>query len=229
MAQVDIEQDQQRAPQVQLDKLTAMAAEVLTRQANVIRLEMEVEEEQKKIDDLVQHRIPDFMTSIGMNNFSLTDGTELKVKPYVRGSIPTLSAIEKEQDPIKQGLLLKRRKDAFSWLRKVKADALIKNELVATFGTGMDKMAKKFLDLLKTKAKVPVSLEESVNFQTLNSFFRERMEQGKSIPEKPFELFMGKKAELKMPKEEAQKKLRAIQQAQRDQNQSHQKQKKEDW
>ena len=161
--------------------------------------EKELADKKKEFNDLQLVKLPEQMSSCGLSSFKLDNGYIIDVKEFIRASVPTESAIS-EADDEEKAVLQDRRKKALAWLRKHKADSLIKNKLTAEFGKGMDKAAKQFFALIK-KAKVPVKCEESINFQTLNSYIKEQLGKGVDVPSEPFGLFIGKKAEIKKAKQ----------------------------
>lgn len=145
--------------------------------------------------------LPDLMTQVGMSKFTLVTGEEISIKDVVRASIPSMSAIEKADGPDKAALE-KRRDDCLAWLRKNKAESLIKTELTASFGKGQGKEAAKLRALI-IKQGFPATLEEAVNFQTLNKFIRERLAAGDKVPEETFALFTGKQAAIAAPRKKS--------------------------
>lgn len=170
---------------------------------------VEIEEKVAGLNDAISHfmerylqiqneQLPDLMRQCGMKEFKLDNGFEISIKDIISGSIPTMNAILK-MDEFDRAAALKRRSDAFAWLRKNNADSIIKNELVAEFGKGEDKKAEQLLEMLRKKG-IKATREESVHPQTLNAFLREQIREGKNIPSEPFSLYNGSKAELKPPK-----------------------------
>ena len=181
-----------------LKQAAAYAQEMLDLQAQSEALS----EELKVIDDRYQklqlELLPDLLVSLGVKTFKLESGASIDVADFVRGSIPTMSAIEKADD-FDRPALVARRSECFAWLRKMNADSLIKNTVTAEFGKGEDTIAKKLLATLCEQGFKAANTEE-VNFQTLNSYLREQQKAGAAIPTEPFGLFVGKKATIKVPK-----------------------------
>lgn len=168
-------------------------------------IESKIENHTKEIERLaLRHQqiqlqaLPDLMTQVGLSEFKLVTGEFISIRDFVRAGIPSQSAIDKADGPEKQALL-DRKEQCFAWLRKNKADSLIKTELVASFGKGQSAVAKKLVDNIIKKG-YPAYLDENVNFQTLNKFIRESLQNGVEVPVEPFALFTGKKAELTRPR-----------------------------
>jgi hypothetical protein len=181
-----------------LQQAVAYAEEMDSIQEKLAELEECAKEFKARFDKIQLELLPDLMMAIGVSKFTMENGKVIVVSDFLRGSIPTLTQIDKAEDNIKDILIL-RRTAALSWLRKRNADSLIKNQVVAEFGKGQDASAKEIFTYIQTKG-FKVKCEEEVNFQTLNSFLREQQKVGVTIPVVPFELFVGKKAELKKGK-----------------------------
>jgi hypothetical protein len=174
------------------------------------RLHKEIEAEMKALDakqaafNLLRLTVlPERMEVAGLKSFELDNGYLIQIEDLISASIPTESAIEKA-DGVDKVALLKRREAALKWLRSNKAESLIKNKLVAEFGKGEDKAAKKFFKLI-SKAGYQTKCEEAVNYQTLNAFIKESLRNGKEVPAEPFALFIGKKAEISQAKQQQKK------------------------
>ena len=65
---------------------------------------------------------------MNLQKFTLTDGSEISVKPIYAASIPK-----------------DRRDEAFQWLRDHEFGDLVKNNVTVTFGRGEDETAKDFI------------------------------------------------------------------------------------
>jgi len=165
------------------EKLKSLAD--LARQQVVLQQRIEKGEEllaklNEELKVLQTQRIPDAMAEIGMESFSLSDGTAITVEPFYSASIPK-----------------ERQDEAFQWLRDNDYDSIIKRNIVITFGKGEDGWARKFMaDLAKRKKKVIFENKQTVHPQTLKAFVREKMEAGENLPEELLGVFVGKKAKI---------------------------------
>jgi hypothetical protein len=181
-------------------------AEVIQLAQEMYRLEREIGQDlialkhkQDRYAALEMTILPEAMSAASMHSYALgASGWSIDVDDFVRGSIPSQTAIDKADGPDRE-LLVNRRTEALTWLRRNKADSLIKNTLTAEFGKGQDKAAKKFTAEIE-KAGYPAKCEETVNFQTLNKFLKEEIEKGTQVPVETFALFSGKRAKLSPPK-----------------------------
>jgi len=161
-----------------------------------------VEDQAKRIKEEI-HRIessdlPELMTELGVEKFTLNDGSSVNIKPIIRGNLPSLSSIAKQKDPEKRAEMMNRYKQGIKYLIKHKAASLVNFTLVADLGKDSKKLsmeAKKALKELGIKAET----SEGVHPASLSSWIKERMEAGKDIDHDLFEVFCGKKAEIKSP------------------------------
>lgn len=184
-----------------LSNISKLAAERRRLEKEIEKLSEDIFSRSERIRAIDTEALPDLMLSVNMKSFKLEDGTEITVKDVVSGSIPSESSIEKEKDEQKKADMERRRAAAIQWLRKHKAESLIKNEVSVQFGKGEDSLAKKVITALKKMKIQGVRCDQTVNHQTLNAFLRDRISAGVNIPSEPFSLFTGKKAEFKAPKE----------------------------
>lgn len=181
-------------------------AEVIKLAQELYQLEREIGQDlialkhkQERYASLETTLLPEAMAAAAMHSYALgASGWSVDVDDFVRGSIPSQTSIDEADGPDRE-VLVNRRTEALTWLRRNKADSLIKNKLTAEFGKGQDKAAKKFAAEIE-KAGYPAKCEESVNFQTLNKFLKEELEKGTEVPKETFALFMGKRARLTPPK-----------------------------
>jgi hypothetical protein len=161
-------------------------------------LSKQVAEKVKQFNEMQMVTLPERMATSGLSSFTLGNGYTVSVKDFISASVPTETQINEADGPEKAALS-NRRKKALEWLRKNKAGDLVKNKLTAEFGKGANAEAKKFFKMIE-KAGYQAKCEESVNYQTLNSFIKEQLKAGVDIPSEPFNLFIGKKAEIKKEK-----------------------------
>lgn len=183
----------------QLQKVVNMANAMIAKETTILNLQDQIATLQKEYDELAMEQLPDFMTNIGMKEFSLSNGNKVVIKPIIRGSIPSESAIDKERDPDARATKRDRFERALAYLEKAKAGAMIKNVVQAELGKDSKALAKKVLMTLR-KLNVEANLWRGVHPQTLNSWIRERIEAGSPVDMDLFQVFCGKRAEIVQPK-----------------------------
>jgi hypothetical protein len=186
------------ASQDTLKQITTLAEELaeLDKEINNLVSEQMLAAERKQA--IEQELLPALMQQAGMKKFELTNGDLVNIKPFLRATIPTQSAIDKAE-PERKKLLMEQRQRAFKWLIAHNAEPLIKTVVAAEFGKGEATRAKAALQILRN-AGVTAELEQNVHNQTLCAFLREQLEAGADIPVEVFSLFTGQKAELKRAK-----------------------------
>lgn len=165
-----------------LELLARLAKESTELEAEVARDTVELEEKRAKLMKLLRNRIPEIMTTLGMEEFKLTDGSVLSVK-----------------SEIQCGITEANKPAAFAWLEQEHFDGIIKTKVGAQFGKGEMEQAKQALELLE-KAGFLGSMDRSVHPATLKSFVKERLENGDNIPVDTFGIFEFKLAKIKLPK-----------------------------
>jgi hypothetical protein len=112
-----------------------------------------------KLFKLTSDLIPSRMDELGVPFIGLPDGRKVEVVDAVSVRVP-------------KG----RRPEAYEWLRKNGAGALIKNVVAVTFGKGEDENAAKLVEELEGR-ELPVSQSEDVHWKTMESYVKERLEK----------------------------------------------------
>ena len=198
---INFEEDvAQAVPQAaDLRAISNLASRLVSIDQTIARTQELLDGLTKQKSEIENVKLPDMMLQLGLKDFTLSDGSKVVVKDVLRGSIPTMNAIEKEDDPIAKDAMLARRKAAFTWLRAHNADSLIKNTLTCEFGKGQDEVAKAMLEKLRKEGH-KAKCEEAVHPSTLNSYLRDEHKKGTDLPVDAFALFVGKQAEIKAPK-----------------------------
>lgn len=198
-SKIDFESDvKQSATGGDLKVITTLAEEMRGIESWMEQTQAAINLKSERYAQIVNQELPDAMTSAGVKDFTLSSGEKVEVSDVVRGSIPSATSIEKAEGA-ERAALEERKLSALSWLRKNKAEALIKTELSASFGKGQGKDAQKIRQMI-VKAGFPATLDETVNFQTLNKFLRESIERGIDVPVETFSLFTGKQAKIAKPR-----------------------------
>jgi hypothetical protein len=164
----------------------------------IARLETALKEKKTAHNLLATETLPGLMDSAGIEGLPLRHGYELELKKVLRASLPAKSTIE-NADEEEQPMLIRRFKDGLAWLRKHKAQDIIRNTLKIDLGKGQDRETREILALAK-RLKVPVDRSETVHPASLSSFLRERLANGAEVPFETFGVFNGREAKIKPPK-----------------------------
>lgn len=156
-----------------LAKISALAVEQKKAEAEVARLEEELKKAQDKLRDISEFRLPALMDSIEMTDFTLRDGSKIKVDEKLRASIPSIHETA-----------------AFKWLEENRQGGLIKRQFLIDFNREQEEWAAKFAkELSERDDPLNFKCKRSVHPQTLAAFVREQLEEGVAIPLDIFGVF----------------------------------------
>jgi hypothetical protein len=124
---------------------------------------------------LITDELPQAMVDAQVSKLDTLDGLlHLERKQIVAGVWP------KDEET---------QQKAVEWLVAEKAQDLIKCTVIINFDRGDREAAQALFDYAeRLNSKRDVTMKETVHYQTLNAYFRERLQKGKSIP---LELFNG--------------------------------------
>ena len=138
-----------------------------------------------KLKRVVENDLPEAMDAVQMTKFTLDDGSEIKVSSFYTASIPE-----------------ERKTEAFDWMKEHDFDGMIKADVNVSFGKGEFEVAQAFVQFIRgfnMKAIEP-EYKEHVHWQTLRAFVKEQVEKGAPLPLDLFGVYIGRKADLKLPK-----------------------------
>ena len=134
------------------------------------------------------------MQELNVKDFTLNNGAKVEVQDITSGSIPSASAIQKAKGDDKAELEM-RQQQCFDWLRANNAGSLIKSNVEVQFGRDEDEACNKFANELRER-NLFYRRAIGVHHGSLNSFIRERLTDGKDVPQDLFKLFTGRKAKI---------------------------------
>lgn len=137
---------------------------LVRQQAKVDRLTEELRSAKEDMLRTEREDLPDLLREIGLNSFTLEDGTVISIKEEVSAAITE-----------------KTKGAALSWLIEHGFGGLIKTEVLARFGRGDHETAMAFAQRISQDHQ-DVELKEVVHPGTLKSFVKEQMEKGEAIP-----------------------------------------------
>ena len=166
----------------QLDGVARLANEVAELEHTLAEQEQAIKETKAALHKITDEQLPEALEEMGIQKFTLTDGSEISVKPIYSASIPK-----------------DRREEAFQWLRDHEFGDLVKNNVTVTFGRGEDADAKEFMNLCGSQGYAPDQLEK-VEPMTLKAWLRERVEAGDAVPLDLFGAFISQRATIKRSK-----------------------------
>jgi hypothetical protein len=150
-----------------LNRLIAMANIQVDIEADVERIDAELKKRKEALRQISEVDLPDLMSELGIDEFKLSSGKVVKIKPDIR-----FEEIEARKLKLPKAIL---------WLTKNGYDGIVKSTVIASFGKGEKKKAEATLKELKA-AGVVASLDEGINAQTLKSFLKERLNKEEQVP-----------------------------------------------
>lgn len=184
MAQEDAVADE-KIPEDKLERIRYFGKKQQALTAQLADQENAVVLTKEALRRVKEQDLPEAMDEVGMSEFKLEDGTEIKVKPFYAASIPE-----------------ERKEEAFDWLKENDFEGMIKADVKVTFGKGEFELAQEFLNFIRgfNQKAIDPEYKEHIHWQTLRAFVKEQIEGGHSLPLDMFGVFVGRKADLKAPK-----------------------------
>ena len=165
-----------------LGKISILAEEYTDLDDRIKDAEARLKILKEKARDIAEKQLPDAMAEVGMAKFTLTDGSEVTVKPYYSAKIGD-----------------ENREECFTWLQDHGHEALIKDEVVLTFNRGEHEKAEQFKAQLEEQG-LDYSGKMGVHPQTLTAFVKEQVESGAEFPLELFNVYIGQIAKIKRSK-----------------------------
>ena len=159
-----------------------IARRVQRQQIEVARLEDEGKQSKEDLRKLTDEDLPSMLHELGVQSFTLDDGSKVDVKPTYGGHISVA-----------------HRAAAHEWLRDNGFDDIIKNQVTCTFGRGEDDQAASFIEMAVSSGHAPIQ-KAAVHPSTLTAFVKEQIEAGKDIPQDLFGVYTGHHATIKRGK-----------------------------
>ena len=166
----------------ELDAVARLATEAGVLQEEISVMEGLLKDKKKALLAITDGQLPDALEQMGLEKFTLTDGSEIATKVFYGASIPR-----------------DRRDEAYEWLRDHEFGDLVKNNVTVTFGRGEDETAKEFIELCGAQGFSP-NQSEKVEPMVLKAWLRERVEAGDPIPLDLFGAYISNRATIKRSK-----------------------------
>ena len=166
----------------ELDAVARLATEAGVLQEEISVMEGLLKDKKKALLEITDGQLPDALEQMGLEKFTLTDGSEIATKVFYGASIPR-----------------DRRDEAYEWLRDHEFGDLVKNNVTVTFGRGEDETAKEFIELCGAQGFSP-NQSEKVEPMVLKAWLRERVEAGDPIPLDLFGAYISNRATIKRSK-----------------------------
>ena len=174
------------APEQNQDTLQTIKnfGDMLSSLSDIIeRNEEVVAEAKKKFKEIAEHKLPELMNEIQIDELKLSDGSVIKKEEFVFSRI-------------------KIPETAFSWLKEQGEEAIIDNVVGLKFGKGEDQSATDLMDWLSEKGYAFTN-KKDVHWKRLESFIKEALADPKlkeSLPREAFGVYEGEIVKFKKPK-----------------------------
>ncbi len=162
-----------------LSSVGALAKRAKELEKEIEDIETILKERKDQQRKLMEESIPAMLQELGMSKFTMTDGSEIIVKPFYSASIP--------ED---------KRAQAYEWLREHGYDDIIKNTVSVRFGRNEDRLCETLLNQLREQ-NYPVEQAQKIEPQTLKAWVREQVERGSELPNELFGVYVGQRASIK--------------------------------
>lgn len=162
-----------------LSSVGALAKRAKELEKEIGDMESVLKERKEQQRKLMEEAIPAMLQELGMAKFTMTDGSEIVVKPFYNASIPE-----------------EKRAQAYEWLREHGYDDIIKNTVSVRFGRNEDKLCETLLNQLREQ-NYPVEQAQKIEPQTLKAWVREQVERGSEFPTELFGVYVGQRATIK--------------------------------
>ena len=190
MNNIDFEKDRiDSVTQVdQTKSLSDKVIELRNLEDQVAASENHTKDLKEKAKQLSNFDIPKMMEEMNVKKLKLKDGASIEVKSIYSASL-VQGRSESDSD------FIKRREEAFNWLREHGLGDIIKNDVTVTFGMGEDNKATDYAVLARGQGYEPVQ-KVGVHTQTLKAVVRERTESGQDMPADLFNTFVGNQTKI---------------------------------
>jgi hypothetical protein len=182
MLEEDMLADSAETPLAGLGKISTLAERYTDLDEEIKDTETRLKVLKEQAREIAEKQLPDAMAEVGVAKFTLTDGSEVSVKPYYSAKISD-----------------EKREECFTWLQDHGHEALIKDEVVLTFNRGEHEKAEEFKAQLEEQG-LDYSGKMGVHPQTLTAFVKEQVESGAEFPLELFNVYIGQIAKIKRSK-----------------------------
>lgn len=179
-------------PADKLLTLQTYGAEARDLMQEIAQIEEDLKKKQQDLLGYLQNKMPSLMSEIGLDNVGIPangnmPGFDYELSTYYSANIAAAWEPEKKVA-------------AFAFLKKHKADDLIKTKVEANLPKGSLKKAKALAAAAK-KLGIKVNVTESVHSGTLTAWLREFYKKGKTLPKADLEKIGASIGQIVKPQE----------------------------
>jgi hypothetical protein len=161
-----------------LRELSQLCLALHLTQVDIAMREEELKELKAHARSIEEGKIPEFMSLAGVSSLTLEDGTKVEVTNTMTASVAgkTLPVV-------------------LTWLKEAGYDAMIKTEVLATFGKGQLQKATSVQEELRERG-IDSKLAENVNTSSFKALMKELMEQGTPLPLEDLGVYVIRRAKI---------------------------------
>jgi uncharacterized small protein (DUF1192 family) len=173
-----------------------MAQRVLDLEDEINRLEDALKQKKQDLKVLAEQDLPELMQELNIKDFTLSNGAKVEIKDVIQASVPSQGSIDRAKTEDQRVELQMLQQQCFEWLRAQGAGDIIKSNVEVQFGRNEDDACNAFTDELRER-QIYYKRAVGVHPQTLNSFIKERMSEGKEVPMEMFRVYAGRRANIR--------------------------------
>jgi Tfp pilus assembly protein PilX len=162
-------------------QLTKLARAQVDAEAAVADAEAQLLLRQNALREISEKQLPELMDSLGLEEFTTTEGRRIGITEDVRASI-----------------VKDREQEAFTWLRDIGSGKMIKRAIGVQLAMGQDEVASKVKAALAAM-ELDVSDKQSVHNSTLVAFVRRRLKAGEEVPLDKIGVFRQRRSKVESP------------------------------
>ena len=179
----------------ELGAIADMAQQMFDLEEEISAIELSLKQKKQDLNKLANQDLPDLMQELNIKDFSLNNGAKVKVEDVVSASVPSQSSIIRAKGDDKAELEI-RQQQCFEWLRANGGAELIKSNVEVQFGRDEDALCNEFTQELKNRS-LHYKRAIGVHPATINSFIKEKIDNGQNIPRDLFKIYEGRRAKIR--------------------------------
>jgi len=149
----------------QLKNITELAKRQLAAERTVAAASGSLDEAKRNLRRINENLLPEAMTEIGMEQFKLSEGIEIKINEALRASISEAN-----------------RPAAYDWLREHGHDAIIKKTVTITFDPGQEQNYDSVVKFLEDN-DIEFDGRSSIHARTLTAWVGNQLREGNPVPD----------------------------------------------
>lgn len=149
----------------QLQNITELAKRQIAAERLVSSAQGSLDEAKRNLRRINENLLPDAMTEIGMQKFTLSDGTSIDIKEAIRASISEAN-----------------RPAAYQRLKEQGHEAIIRKSITITFSPGEENIYEKVIEFLDIN-DIDYDGRSVIHPQTLTAWVKNQLREGNPVPE----------------------------------------------